>query len=178
MAFIVIFPMAIANHDMEYTAILPVRKKDIVKGKALLAMTIEMISILISIPFALLKVFLVNGTIPAADTYGDLGINLVLYGIVLALSGLFNLIFIPWYYKNPYKTAKPQIFTTFLIMIVMISIVIIFVSIPGATIFVNTFSGIALVVQFISLFVGLLLFFGLSALAAYLGGKRLEKIDL
>jgi len=178
MAFIVIFPMAIANHDMEYTAILPVRKKDIVKGKALLAMSIEIISILISIPFALIKVFFINGSIPATDTYSDLGINLVLYGIVLALSGLFNLIFIPWYYKNPYKTAKPQIFTTFLIMVVMISIVIIFVSIPEATTFVNTFSGIALIVQFISLFAGLLLFLGLSALAAYLGGKRLEKIDL
>jgi len=178
MAFIVVFPMAIANHDMEYTAILPVRKKDIVKGKVLLAISIETISILISIPFALLKVFFVNGSIPAADAYTDLGINFVLYGIVLGLSGLFNLIFIPWYYKNPYKTAKSQVFTTFLIMIIMMVIMSIFMIFPEASKFVNTFSGIALLVQLLSLFIGLLLFLGLSALAAYLGGKQLEKIDL
>lgn len=179
MAFFVIFPVAIGNRDMEFTAILPVRKVDIVKGKSLLAVFIEMLSIIVSIPFALLKVFLITPNMSSANTYSELGINFVLYGIVLVFLGLFNLVFISWYYKNPYKTAKTQLFSTLIILVLMMIVMVVFMIFPEASAFVNDYSDAThWVVQFASLGGGIILYIFFTWLGSYLGGKNLLKVDL
>lgn len=178
MAFIIVFPVAIANHDIEYTALLPIRKIDIVKGKVLLASFIEIVSILISIPFALTKVLLINPLMGPEGIYAELGINLVLYGIVLFLCGFFNLLFIPWYYKNPYKTAKSQIFPTLIIIFLTMVVMFVFMIFPQASAFVNSYTGIALIVQFVSLGLGIAFFVLFNSLAFRLGAKKINSIDL
>lgn len=177
MAFFAIFPVAIANRDMEFTVILPVRKRDIVKGKAALAMSIELFSILLSIPFALIKVLLINPHM-TASAYSELGINLVMYGIVFFFCGIFNLMFLTLYYKNPYKTAKSQIISSLVVVFAMMMVMALFMFFPDVCTFVNTFTGIALIVQFIALGGGILVFICGTWLACRLGGKLFEKVDL
>lgn len=177
MALVIIFPVAIANRDIEYTSLLPIRKIDIVKGKVLLASFIELSSIVVSVPFALLKLFLINPAIGEAGQYPDLGINLVLYGIVFAMCGFFNLLFIPMYYKNPFKTAKSQLLSTFIILLLTMVVMAVFM-IPAASEFVNTFSGLNLIIQFVSLGAGIGLFVLFNFLAFYFGAKKIRSIDL
>ncbi|MFA6377418.1 MAG: ABC-2 transporter permease [Acholeplasmataceae bacterium] len=177
LAIVVIFPVAIANRDIEFTSLLPVRKVDIVKGKVLLACFIELCSILVSIPFALLKFFIINPALGEAIQFTDLGINLVLYGIVLAMCGFFNLLFIPMYYKNPFKMAKSQFISTFVIIILTMVMTAIFM-IDDASAFVNSFSGLALIIQFVSLGAGIALFVLFNFLAFHFGAKKIKSIDL
>lgn len=178
MAIVVIFPIALANKDLEFTALLPVRKTDLVKGKVMLAVSIELASILISLPFALLKVFVLNNIEGFEVNVPDLGINLILYGIVLFLCGFFNLIFIPWYYKNPFKIAKVQIVSTFIVIALTSVLIVLFIPIPDMSIFVNTFTGTALIVQFASLLAGILVFLSFTYLSFRLGAKNIASVDL
>ena len=178
MALVIIFPVAIANRDIEFTSLLPIRKIDIVKGKVLLATFIELSSILVSIPFALLKYFIISPALGEASQYPELGINLVLYGIVLAMCGFFNLLFIPMYYKNPFKTAKSQLLSTFFIIILTMLVTALFMAFSPASAFVNSFSGLALIIQFVSLGAGIGLFVLFSFLAFHFGAKKIRSIDL
>lgn len=104
-AIITIFPISSANQDPLYTSFLPIKKKDIVKARILYIMCIEIIAILISIPFALIRKYLLSSII-----LNDLGINLALYGIVLFIYTIFNLILIPWVYKKLIKQLYLRLF--------------------------------------------------------------------
>lgn len=46
------------TNDIFYTACLPIRKRDVVKGKFLLTAVFQLTQILLSLPFALLRAFL------------------------------------------------------------------------------------------------------------------------
>ena len=124
-AIITIFPISSANQDPLYTSFLPIKKKDIVKARILYIMCIEIIAILISIPFALIRKYLLSSII-----LNDLGINLALYGIVLFIYTIFNLILIPWVYKKIDKTALPTTISTIVIMFLIILIMMVFILIP------------------------------------------------
>ncbi len=55
--FSVLFSAAQSDHDPLYTSLLPVHKKDVVKAKMLLVCFLQIVSLLIAIPFAMVKRF-------------------------------------------------------------------------------------------------------------------------
>ncbi len=177
--FMPLFPIAIANRDLLYTSILPVKKKDVVKGKVLLMCFLELVSVIWSIPFAILKLW-ETGVMPAEDVYPELGVNPALFGFILLMFGMFNLIYVPWYYKKPgTKNAAAQLVSMFACMIYMGIITAIFMGVPGLAEFINNLTNMAsLGVNLGILAAGLLGFFGFSALANYLGGRAFQKVDL
>lgn len=117
-----IFPRGLADHDIEYTAMLPVRKGDIVKGKVTFVVFLEIASLLFSIPFALVKDFwILPMMIEAAQQSTGSGLNasdiqyqqgcatnFATIGFALLSFGIYNLILFPWYYRNPQKVNWPQ----------------------------------------------------------------------
>lgn len=177
--FMPLFPIALANRDLLYTSILPVKKTDVVKGKVLLMCFLQLVSILWSIPFAVLKVFM-SASLPPEDLYPELGVNPALFGFILVMFMMFNLIYVPWYYKKPdTKNAAAQLVSMFACMIYMGIITAVFIAVPGLADFINNLANpVSLGVNIGILAVGLLLFIGGSALANYLGGKAFQKVDL
>ncbi len=89
------------NRDIPFSVLLPVRKRDIVTARMLLAVLVELLQLVISIPFALLR-----GRMPVGPNAAGLDANLALFGSVLALFGVFNLVFFTRYYKAPDKVGK------------------------------------------------------------------------
>lgn len=173
-AIITIFPISSANQDPLYTSFLPIKKKDIVKARILYIMCIEIIAILISIPFALIRKYLLSSII-----LNDLGINLALYGIVLFIYTIFNLILIPWVYKKIDKTALPTTISTIVIMFLIILIMMVFILIPQATFFINDYSTLpSLLTQISVLILGILLFISSYFLIYKLAGNNFLKTDL
>lgn len=177
--FMPLFPIAIANRDLLYTSILPVKKKDVVKGKVLLMCFLELISVVWSVPFALLKLYTMSVT-PPDQLYPELGVNPALFGFILLMFGMFNLIYVPWYYKKPgTKNAAAQLVSMFSCMIYMGIITVIFIAVPGLADFINNLADVtSLCVNLGILAAGIIAFFGFSALANYLGGKAFQKVDL
>lgn len=89
------------NNDIFYTMLLPVCKKDIVKGRFILINIIEVLEILLSIPFIILR----NNILSAGNLAG-MDANIAILGFAFILYGIFNLIFLTKYYKNVDKIGS------------------------------------------------------------------------
>lgn len=90
------------TNDVFFTALLPIRKRDAVKARLVTVVIFELLQLLVSIPVALLR----NLLIPAENAAG-MEANLALFGLVLAMFGVFNRVFLPAFYKTAYKTGTP-----------------------------------------------------------------------
>ncbi len=95
------------NRDLYYMALLPVTKREMVKARFSLVLTIEAMQVLVCLPFMLLRA-----------SYGEVknavGIeaNVAFLGFSLVLLGLFNRIFFPMHYKNAYDLGKPFVISS------------------------------------------------------------------
>lgn len=89
------------NHDLEYSLNLPVRKRDLVGARILTVCIFELLTIVATIPFAVLRCTILN---VSANQAGSMP-SLAFYGIAFLYFGIFNLAFFTAYYKSPEKSA-------------------------------------------------------------------------
>ena len=87
--------------DLYYTALLPVPKRDAVKAGCLFTALIELASLVVLVPCALLAVKLQ----PGKDNLVGLDPNLALFAAGFLLYAVFNAVFLPSFYKNGYKVG-------------------------------------------------------------------------
>lgn len=87
------------NHDIFYTLLLPIRKRDMVKMRIALIVLIEISQILLAIPFAFIR-----QTYPFPNAAG-MEANIAFFGISFLLFGAFNYFFLTKYYQNPDKVG-------------------------------------------------------------------------
>lgn len=88
------------NHDIDYSMLLPVAKRDIVKARMLLVVLLELAQLLVAIPFAILR----QAVIPEPNAAG-MDANMALLGFALVQMGLFNAVFFRTYYRNVQKVG-------------------------------------------------------------------------
>jgi hypothetical protein len=94
-------------HDIQYTMMLPVAKSDIVKGRMLFVVILEIISLVLSIPIVIIR-----QTVMTAPNLGGCDANLAIFGFGLLLYSIFNLVFFLMYYKNVQKPGVAFIFAS------------------------------------------------------------------
>lgn len=90
------------NRDIDYMMTLPVRKRDMVTARFLQVTAIELGQVIVCIPFMLIRsqyAFLNNQV--------GFEANIALLGVGLAQMGLFNLVFLPGFYKNGVRVGIP-----------------------------------------------------------------------
>jgi hypothetical protein len=102
MSLFFIFLTGRENKDVFYTVMLPVRKRDVVKARCLMLGIIELVQIVISIPFAILSIRI----LPGGSNAAGIDANLALYGFIFGLFAVFNIIFIPVFYKTAHKAGE------------------------------------------------------------------------
>ena len=90
------------NNDLYYTLLLPVRKRDAVRARALYFVIMELMQLALCVPFAILRGALKLGPNPAG-----MDVNVALFGLALVVAGVFNALFLPRLYKNPAAVGKP-----------------------------------------------------------------------
>ncbi|MCQ2450878.1 MAG: ABC-2 transporter permease [Clostridia bacterium] len=88
------------QRDNDFSSLLPIKKADIVSSGIVFCIIIELLTVLFSIPFALL-----SNMINKNGNVGGIDANLSIYGVAFILYGFFNLIFFTSYYKNGYKVG-------------------------------------------------------------------------
>ena len=89
------------QRDADFSAILPVRKRDTVKAACLFVAIIELSALVIAVPFAFLSARInPNGTNAAG-----LDANVALFALGLLLFALFNIVFLPSFYRTGYKVG-------------------------------------------------------------------------
>lgn len=159
------------TRDVFYTALLPRPKRDVVKGKLLLAVFAQLVQLTLSLPFAFLRtLYLPDGNPVGMEP------NAAWYGFGLMVYGIFNLVFFTQFYKTAYKAG-----TSFLIALIPTTLGIIAIEasvhFPGMR-WLDGMDGASLLRQLPILLAGIVVYAAANALAYRIGARRFERVDL
>ena len=100
------FQSAREANDTVYSALLPVAKSDVVKGKFMFAAFIELAGFLIMAAMTIVRMTVLADS-PVYRQNALMNANLFYLGVVLLMFGLFNAIFVGGYFRTGYKLGKP-----------------------------------------------------------------------
>lgn len=160
------------NNDIFYSAILPLEKKDIVKGKCLFFITFELIQIIITTLIAFIKISFID------SSQNEVGIecNIAFLGFGFIIYSVFNYIFLTKLYKSSYKIGMP-----FVISVIFVILAIILMEVISHISYFSWIDGIVfndLQKQIPILIVGLILFIFINILTYKKAAQNFEKVDL
>lgn len=169
------FQNARETNDITFSALLPIAKKDVVKGKFLFSCFIELCSFALMAVAVILRMTIFS----ESSVYRNnalMNANPFALGMALFIFGLFNFIFIGGFFKTAYKFGKPFV----------IYIIAAFLTIgigealhyfPGLEI-LNAFGFEHIILQLGLLGIGALCYFFMTLLSLKLSCEHFEKIDL
>lgn len=100
MSIFFIFLTGRENKDIFYTVTLPIRKRDAVKARCWMVAIIELVQIILSVPFAM-----ISAAINHQGNLAGIDANAAFFGLVFLTFALFNIIFIPMFYKTACKVG-------------------------------------------------------------------------
>lgn len=158
------------NRDLYYMALLPVTKREMVKARFSLVLTIEAMQVLVCIPFLLLRA-----------SYGEIKnavgmeANIAFLGFSLVLLGLFNRIFFPMHYKN---LGKPFVVSSAALALGMIILETLQHVLPYLKDVCDSYEAADQLRQLPVLFGGLLAFVLLTVRSFSISVRRFENADL
>lgn len=162
------------SNDFIYSALLPIAKKDIVKGKYLFSSIIELVSFLFMLFASLLRMTILKD-VTVYQENALMNANFFALGAALLLFGLFNLLFIGGFFKTAYK------FNSFIVYLI---VAFLFISLmetlhhfPGLEA-LNAFGFESLFLQLPLFFSGFLGYLVLTLLSYRCAIRHFEKIDL
>jgi ABC-2 type transport system permease protein len=95
-----------SNNDLNFSAMLPIPKRDIVKARIISILILELMHIAWAAAFALL-----NRTIYHTANF-SLDLNPAFFGLIFIMFSLFNLILFPLFYQTGQKFGFPVILAT------------------------------------------------------------------
>ena len=163
------FLYARETNDAWYTAILPVTKRESVKGKCQLIVSIQLFQLLISIPCVVLK-----GILEVESNPVGIDATVAWYGFGLIIYAVFALLFFPAYYKNGYKAGKAFAIAAIPMLLLM---VIVEVHIPALA-WLDSYAMQDQLRQLPLLLIGIICYIVLLSMAYQISVKRFERVDL
>ncbi len=169
------FQTAREANDIVFSALLPVAKSDVVKGKYLFVCLIEGCAWSLMVISVILRMTVFSGS-PIYRANALMNANFFALGMACVIFGLFNRIFVGGFFKTAYKFGPP--FVKFIIM----TFLVIFVAeglhhIPGLDL-LNAFGTDHMAAQLVLLMAGILIFLLLTFLSCRKACEDFEKIDL
>lgn len=159
------------TNDIYYTALLPVRKRDTVKAKCLLVVLAQLVQMLISLPFAFLRLIILSNGNPVG-----IEANIAFYGMGFLIYAVFNLIFLTVFFKTAYKAGKAFILAMLPATIIM-TVMEIIVHFPAFS-WLDSVKLPEMLRQVPILIIGFLVYVLATILAYQVSAKRFEEVDL
>ena len=168
------FQYARENRDTEYTMLQPVRKRDVVYAKAWIVVIVELVTILISVPIAILSVK-IN---PEGVNHAGMDLGAAFYGLVFLQFGVFNFVFLPRFYKTAYKLGGSFLFATTAMVVVILILEIVIHIVPSLAEALDTSDPGKQLIQLPVLAGGIILYAVLNLIGARRAAVNFEKVDL
>lgn len=162
-------------NDILFSALLPVAKSDVVKGKYMFTVMIELCGFIVMAALTLVRMTVLSG----AEVYREnalMNANPFFLGMALVVFGLFNWIFVGGFFKTGYKFSKP--FVTYMIAVfLMIGAAETLHHLSGLGA-LNAFGFDDLVLQMLLLLAGILLYAWMTYASYKRACSDFENIDL
>ncbi|MBO5994950.1 MAG: ABC-2 transporter permease [Firmicutes bacterium] len=169
------FQTAREANDIVFSALLPIAKKDVVKGRFMFVCFIELCALILMLVCVIIRMTALKDSVPYVQN-ALMNANLFALSGALVIYGLFNLIFVCQFYKTAYKIGKP--FVTYIIVnFVVIGIFEALHHVPGLQA-LNAFGTDNMGLQFILLVAGAAFYAIITALAYKKACNYFENIDL
>ena len=89
------------QRDMDFSALLPIRKRDTVKVTILFTVLTELFSLLFAVPFAVIS----TGHNHLGTNAAGIDANIALFGMAFLLFAVFNFVFFTAFYRTGYKVG-------------------------------------------------------------------------
>lgn len=162
-------------NDIVFSALLPIAKRDIVKGKYIFVCFIELCGSVLMLAAVLLRMTVLAD----ADVYRNnalMNANFFALGMAFVGFALFNLIFVGGFFKTAYKFARPFVGYT-ITAFLLIGAAEALHYIPGLE-SLNAFGTEHLALQLIMLFAGILLYFLITLFSCRNACRRFEQLNL
>lgn len=161
------------NGDVMFTALLPVRKCDIVRGRCATVAILELAQVLLSVPFAVLRMVLYKGSPIENSLFTEP--NVAFFGITLVMLAIFNALFLPRFYKDG-RTVK------FLVPCIVTFVFILFAEcfaiVPQTAKYIDAIDKASQIKQLPVLLGGMAVYAGGMLLTCRRCEKLFEKVDL
>ncbi|MFM9331391.1 ABC-2 transporter permease [Paenibacillus mesotrionivorans] len=162
-----------AQNDLMFTSVLPVAKRDMVKGRVAVVVGLELLHIVFAAIFGFISINLYPNV-----TYYFFPPNMGFWGLNLVMLAIFNVIFIPMFYKTAYKFGWA--------LFAAVTAAMVFAGIAQWLGIQNPvvneiFYGIGtqqVTLQAFILITGIVIFAALSAIAYRLGVKRFLQVEI
>ena len=169
------FQSAREANDIVFSALLPIAKKDVVKGKFLFVCFIEGCALLLmTISTAVRMTVLSESAVYRSNAL--MNANPFALGVAFFLFGLFNLIFVGGFFKTAYRFARP--FVTYIVAAFLtVGAAEALHHFPGLEA-LNAFGTEHIALQGILLLAGAALFLLMTLLSCRRACRDFEKIDL
>lgn len=161
------------NNDIFYTMSLPICKKDIVKSRFLFVIVIEMLQMLLTVPFAIIR-----STFPVAANQAGIEANTAFFGFSFILLGLFNLVFFINYYKDPKKIGTSFIWSNVAMWLFILLAESSVFAVPFMRDYVDTLDPLYMPIKLLILASGIIIFLLLTYVSYRKSIKSLEALDL
>lgn len=163
------------TNDILFSALLPISKEDVVRGKYLFVCLIELCSALLMTLIAVLRM-MVFADSPVYRENALMNANGFALGTAFVLFGLFNAIFVGGFFRTVYRIGKP------FIIYIVVNFVVIAVAealhhFPGLSA-LNAFGTDAFGLQMGLLILGMSIYVVLTYISFRKSCSRLERIDL
>jgi len=169
------FQTAREANDIVFSALLPIAKRDIVKGKYLFVCLIESCAFLLMALAVALRMTVFSQSLVFREN-AMMNANFFALGMACVIFGLFNWIFVGGFFKTAYKFGRP--FVTFIIICFLVIILAEALHhVPGLE-KLNAFGTDDIVIQLIMLAAGILIFLLITVLSCKRACRQFEKIDL
>ena len=169
------FQWAREANDIVFSALLPIAKSDIVKGKYMFVCMIEGFGLLLMLLAAVLRMTVFSES-PVYRANALMNGNLFALGMALVIFGLFNLVFVGGFFRTAYKLGRPFVTYIIICFLVMIAAEALH-HIPGLE-RLNAFGTEDMVLQLMLLAAGAVIFILLTLLSYRRACKSFERIDL
>ena len=164
-----------AENDIFYSALLPVRKGDVVRARILAVAILELVNLLIAVPFAILSVK-IN---PAGGNNAGIEPNVAFFGLSFLMYGGFNFIFFPIFYKTGRSEGKAFLWSGVFTLLYIAVAESLAQYIPSpVSAYLDTAERAAQLRQLPVLLGGFVLWAVLTLLSAKRSAERFEKVDL
>ncbi|USB32316.1 ABC-2 transporter permease [Paenibacillus sp. YPG26] len=162
-----------SQNDLMFTSMLPVTKKDMVKAKICFVVILELLHVVVAVIFGLISIQLYPNL-----TYLFFAPSLGFWGLCFVMLAIFNIIFIPMYYKTAYKYGAASI--------VSITAAIAFAGLAewlgiDSPVIFDLFKGTGadnLALQLSILLIGIGIFAIFTIIAYHMAIKRFEKVEI
>lgn len=169
------FQNARETNDILFSALLPIAKRDVVKGKYLFVCFIELCGLLLMGIAVILRMTILSEA-AVYRTNALMNANCFALGLAFFIFGLFNAVFIGGFFKTAYKFGRP--FVTYIVLsFLTIGIGEALHHFPGLEV-LNAFKTEHMALQLSLLVFGIFAFLLLTVTSYRRSCRRFEKIDL